>query len=751
MNVNSEIEQWGNKPEGVIVPLSSNDRDKYNTVIYKHESTIPSDKLLVVATTSAMQEAGFEIVADVDVDRPELDRVVVIRSASENRKAQSVEKALFFGVMEATRRRLEELKTTGGDYQQATHEIAREMVQTVVGKPRLLEAFYNFYGSWRDGVDQKKFVRALFIHGADFDPKFIDKNLRGGDLNTLVNYLGIDIPYDRRESWYEIPAKLILIKHRELDYRRLIDDRFRKSDKGQKLMQAYEYVQGDILARKYESYEPVITDTGEESEPVIPLSKHPVIEALIINEVLLDRPDRNGPRMAVSIALDSDSKPAHQALVKNLTTRVPKGQIRVFEDPREFEYKRDRVSDILRKYQKAKNPKRRELLRDDILELMNAYTGDGVIAKSVREDYRSQVANRTEESWARSDSDIVKEIVVDMLSVAIASPDAELNKRAEDIIKKYLPEQKGAVVRDEDLLVLSREHLMLALIDAVDLVGKDSNLQLIESLGTLIFEDETVGAQLRNFAQMRMRIITERSKPNVLKIFDRFRHSSRGHLTDVDLLKAMKRDFLLTQVEKIANIQKQRKLTDGEAWMFECLIKRIKLGEYHMRNLPPEYYRMMALAKSGDLTERQISTIVWQIYESFKYLGEEAVPLMIKVVQDICESAFGPIDAVRFPTTETSHILGAAYFLVSEYGLKMFQSARQEDLQTLENYINRIREYIREYNKRIAENQPLPKGVLTPEQKMDASKQNWREDAMLNLLYVAQELEFIEQFLNALK
>lgn len=757
------------EPKNGITPLSADQRAEYQTVIYQHESTIASDRALVAATAAAMQEVGFKIAIDVDADRPQADHAAVIRSAAEDRKAQSAEGALFLGVTEATRRKLAETHQVGTTaYQEATQATARDMLQTVVGKPELLESFTEYYGGLRWGSDQEKFVRTLFEHGTDFDPEFVADNVRGGDLSSLVYELDVDISYDQRRDWHGTPIDKILKKHPELDYRRLEDESFRQSEEGQKLIRAYEHLQGDLLARRQKSHETVITTSGEAlAEPAIPLSRHPVIEALIIDEMSLDRPKPKysfGPSELAGIVLDSDSKPAHQALVDSITTRLPEGQRRVFDGPDEFQFKRVRVVDLIREYKRADNPERRTLLRDDMLQVMDAYTGDGAIAASVREDYQAQLAQGREERGARSEANQVNSIMTDMLTVAFAAPDPEITARAQDIVFRFLPEREGMVTIDNNPLTLDREQLGLALIDSLEFVGEDSNPQLFEQLGAHIFGDPAVGAQLRDFAQIKARIDAERNRPDILKAFDERRRHSRGHFSGEktaehiaaeqryesltrgvdelsESLRRQKREFFLTQAERIVDIQGQRDLTDGEAMMFTGLIKRTKLGEYHMRSLPAEYHRMMAMAKFGHLTERQQSTIAWQMYESFKYVDEEAAHMMVPVVLDIYEAALGPVDSVRFPSGETNHTLAAASQLVREHGSKMFQSASQEDLQTLATYAD----HIRDYAERIANHQFLPDGVLTAGQEAVAGRADWRKDAMRNLADVARKLQAIDK------
>ncbi|MBN1617737.1 hypothetical protein JW887_00135 [Candidatus Dojkabacteria bacterium] len=748
----------GRPEQSGIIPLSETDKARYKTVIYGHQSLNEADKGLVSATVSAMQGAGFEIA----VDRKDTDRsgqAVVIKSASAERKQQMSEGALCLGVIEATRRRLEGQPIDD----ETAYATAQEMLQTVTGEPEVLEAFSEYYGGLRWGSDQERFVRTLFRNGTEFDSDFLDQNLSGGDLSSLVYELDANISYDQRRDWHDLSIDDILSEFPELDYRRLNDEQFRESEEGQTLLRAYKHLSGEILARRQKNHEPVVNNFGEiVPEPAIPLSSHPVIEALVIDEMSLDRPQPKysfGPSELAGIILDSDSVPAHEALVRAITTRLPEGARRVSDGPDEFQFKRGRVVDLLREYRRAENPDRRVLLRDDLIQVLDAFTMDGEIASTVREDYHKQIARGTKESWARSEASQVNGIVLDALTVALASPDPEVSARASSIVEDFIPQHERAIAFGQDPLILGREQMGLALIDAIDFVAEGSNLQVFESLGTQIFGDRQIGEQLRRFAETKMRIVAERSRPEVLQAFDERRslsHSNFGgdktpeyleaearydaltRYSDelAEALKIDQQNFFLDQAEALATTQRERELTDGEETLFGGVIKRIKLGDYHMTALPAEYHRMMDLAKSGDLTERQVGTIAWQVYESFKYVDENAAHLMIPTVLDIYEIALGSVDEVRFPTGETSHILGSASGLVREHGRKMFRSASIEDLQVLASYSERIRDYA----VQVAENRILPDVVRANTQQA----QEWRKDALYNLESIARELKSID-------
>lgn len=758
-------------PEKAIIPLSAEQRANYKTIIYQHESALSSDKVLVAATTTAMQEAGFKIIVDVDSNKPQSDHVAVIRSATEERMAKSAESALFLGVAEATRKKLlknQHAETPG--YQETALKIAREMVQSVVSKPQLLDSFAKYYGSLRWSSDQEQFTRELFIHGTDFNPSFIEENVRGRDLELLMHTLEINTSYQQTREWKFIPTEKILEKHPEIDYKRLQNESFRQSNEGQSLLQAYTHLQGEILARRYKSSETVITPSGKVlAEPIIPLSKHPVIEALIIDEMSLDKPKPKysfGPSELTNIILDSDSQLAHQALVDSIITRLPIDQRRVFDGPDEFQFKHGQVIKLIREYRSAKNPERKSLLKESLLKVAEAYTGNGTIATSVREEYQQRLAQGDKETYARSEINQVNNILTDILTAAFAAPDPEVTGLAQNIVLEFLPDRKGMVTVNNDPLTLNKEQLGLALIDSLEHINKDSIPQLFKTLGTHIFNNEAVGTQLKEFAQTKIRINTEMNNPDVLRAFnERKEHSlfSFGNeksdeyiaaeqryenltLTANELSESLKRsklDFLLSKAEELVDIQRHRKLTDSENIMFTGLINRTKLGNYQMRTLPSEYYRMMEMAKSGNLTERQQSTITWQVYESFKYLDEEAAHLMVSVVLDIYEAALGPAHNVGFPNNGTSHTLSAASHIVGEHGKKIFETANQKDLQTLVNYANQIREYA----EIISNQQSLPDNIFTTdEQKETTRNDEWREDALHNLTSIARELQIIDKY-----
>lgn len=121
------------------------------------------------------------------------------------------------------------------------------------------------------------------------------------------------------------------------------------------------------------------------------------------------------------------------------------------------------------------------------------------------------------------------------------------------LILEYFLEQneiKGPFYQDP--LILVREQMGLALIDAIIHVSEDSNLAVFEVYGAKIFRDPAVGEQLRRFAEIQMEIVKKRNNPELIKAYYKYREAmqsdlnSENYLENVDSMIAygkLKRDI----------------------------------------------------------------------------------------------------------------------------------------------------------------------------------------------------------------
>lgn len=589
--------------------------------------------------------------------------------------------------------------------------------------------------------------------------------LRGGHLSNLVYKLELDIPYKLQEKWDQTPSAQILEEFPELDFHRLQDTNFSATPEGQKLAIAYTELCGDILSNQNErGTDRHITNDGRElPRPQVPLSQHPIIEALVAGEVAVDRPKPKysfGPSDLTDVILDSDSQPAHAALVKAINTRLPEGQRYAFDGPNEFQHKQRNIWSILHAYKEAHlDNQRRGLLRNDLVTILEAYTTDGEIATSIRQENDKRQAER---SWREGDiSEVhqVKEIVGDIIKVGMAAPDLEITARVEALISQYLSNNGRELVNTQDVLVLTRADLMLVVIDAIKEVTNASHSDVFERIGTIVFGSETIGMQLRAFAEQGIQAYEIHNSPEVLKAqlglrkfdlsFERDKNPeevrARRALDELvrpanQLLEGQRRtknQLLFNLLGQFVQSGALRSQNRDAAWFFKGLVQRIDFKDYKMSKLPEEYHSLIVLGNNPDVLIPQKNNILWHMHEQFEYVESEAAYLLIPVIMDMYQVALGPVDAIRLPEKETSHGLSAASAIVRKHGHGMFKAASQDQLQTLARYAMGIRDHA----ERIATGALLNDG----ESDIDMSNlQDWQKETIGHLRNVMRDLKEVE-------
>lgn len=759
-----------NESQKGLIPLTPDQQKKYPSVIYELESDSPFDHALLLGSYQAMTGARFSIVAGIE-GKGATAKVVVRTSATEGRD-QTVESALFLGLTEATRRKLdlpvdvapETEQAVTSQYSTQAARLATGLLDDLVSKPEMYEEFKKYYGGLRWSTDQEKFTRSLFLHGTDFDPDFLDRNLTGSRLNLLTYSFDMDIPYERRRNWDQAEAGDILEQFPELDYHRLDDEKFRATPEGQKLLKEYTKLCGDILSyRNKRGLERNITKDGIElSRPRVPLSRHPIIEALIVDELATDRPRPKynfGPSDLTGIVLDSDSQPAHEALVIAINTRLPEDRRRVFDGPDEFEHKHRNVASVLRAYQEAStDEQRRSLLTQDVVSIMDAFTGEGAIAASVREENQDwRASSRRGEERDSPDTFKLKKIVQDLVMIGLTAPDPEIVARAEDLITQYLPSNSSELSLP-DALALTRVDLMLVMIDAFKHVSRGTHPAIFESLGRKVFGNEAVADQLRYFAEATIQAMQMRNTPDVLLAslsLRKYGFSSRDNKDPEEEEARRKYDDLVRPADQFTEKQRQEKnqllltllgqLTNSGVLaqsadarqLFTGFVKRIELDNYYMRELPQEYHALIDLANNPALTEQQKADILWHLQSQFEYIESEASHLLVPVILDMYQVALGPIDAVRLPDSDAvGHGLAAAAYIVGKHR-KMFKAATPAQLQMLDKY----KVAISEHAERIATGALLDNGEIDEDM---AGLENWQKETMRHLSYVMRELNLVE-------
>lgn len=758
--------------ENKITPLSSEVRKEFPNVIYEQITDSQQNHSLVSASYAAMRETGFPIALDLEQDEKRGVYKVSVRTKESNRREMAGQGALFLGLNEATRMsfgkdndNIAGKNKDASSYYDRALTTSRGLLHGLIDQEGLFNEFKDYYGGLGWGTDQERFVRRLFEYGTDYDESFVKSNIDGNFLGKIVYELDLAISYDERGKWYKADAKDVLKKYPELDYRKLKQDEFRSSNDGQRLLQAYTRISGEVLSDRYYRGERTISFEGVEiSKPLIPLSRFPIIEALMCDEVSMDRPKPKysfGRSDIIDEIAHSDSEAAHEALVRGLCVRLPQNQRHVFDGPDEFQHKSRNIWSILRAYEeyRADDPKR-SLLRHDILLLLEEYTGQGKIAQDVRQEYLDRMS-RDGEKYAPSSFHTTKEIVGDLLTVALASPDGDLVGRAQEIIETYLPKGKMEIVDKIDPLALSRANLMLIVFDSLKEVSSGSNTSIFSVVGAEVFDSQAIGDQLAEFARTQEKISNLRNQPEVLLALRELRRfglslndkspeevAARSVYEDLsrpsnnlsEQLRNSKNDFLIDSMKRLVGGELSEMDEKSQKVLFSGLLKRIEMRNYNMRVLPGEYYALIEIAKNPGVNEGQRGEIVWHIAQQLEYVGGESTHLLMPVIHDIYELMLGPEGEVKMPTDESYHGLAAATFLVRKHGREIFKSASPEDLKLLESYAAAIQQRARK----------VASGELLSDQQLGNIDRKefavWQGEALKTLKYTMNELTAIGEY-----
>ncbi|OGY12400.1 MAG: hypothetical protein A3F61_04050 [Candidatus Blackburnbacteria bacterium RIFCSPHIGHO2_12_FULL_41_13b] len=748
---------------GGLVPLSPDQKKSYPYVIYEKGSNSPIDRVLAQATYDAMVVRVVDFPIAVDFECTGSDTRIVVRTAAVKLGDQRAQSALFLGVKEATARRISngnELPSTTNDYIQKAQAEAGRLVNDFMSSG-FYEPFKEYYGGLRWGLDQERFVRALFVHGADYDSSFLDNNLTGGHLSNLTYKLGFSMDYSETSKWYETTPAQIMEKFPNLDYRRLADGGFRNTEEGQKLYSAFRELCGQILAERNKrgSERFIAPDGTEPPRPLIPLARHPVVESLFIDEISLDHPTRKydfGPSELIGLILDSDSQPAHKRLTETINNRVQNTHRFVFDGPSEFEHKSRLISSVLYAYKSAEDPHRRALLKQDLLDIINGYTNQGVIAESVLEE------NIT---GARADYDSpdiheVKDIVRNIIKIGLMSPDPEIVSRVEALIVQYVPDNSQAIMKP-DLFALSRGKIMLTIIDALNEVRLGSSPEVLERVSVRVFGSEAVGTQVRSIVEMAIQSMKLKNTSEVNKALVVWRKFGLSFGDKKDPKEVAARAEFNRQLEPsnqmhaeqhsaknrlllslLTELTKSGLLESGDreiASLFKGLVGRIDFRQYDMKALPGEYCKLVSLANDPAVGESQRSDILWHFNGQFEYTNTDALHLLVPVVLDMFQIALGPVNEIRMPTNATSHAVSAISGLVREHR-GMFKAVSQTQLGILAQYGTGVQEHA----KRLFSGRMITDGEDDIDNTQTEGLVDWQKGTVRAFRGLIRELKEIE-------
>lgn len=427
-----------------LVAVEAEKNESQAHIIYELESSSIFDFVLTLACFEAMSESGYSI--GVNPETHGMLFKVVIDTLTEKVNDRKVECAIFLGLTEATRRKIDVMQIDDViDYKIQAKQVASELLQDLTDKPEFLVEINRYYGGLRWSLDQERFVRALFEHGTSFDPEFLDENLTGNHLNTLVYNLDAAISYDQRRDWYSLKPMEIFSKFPEIDYHKLQDSEFRETEAGQKLLVEYAKLSGWIMSEqnKKSLYNAPTRAGIDIVRPLIPLSHHPIIETLIADELATDKPRPKyffGPSDLTALVLDSDSRLAHRSLVTSIINRLPKDDRNVFDGPNEFQHKRSTIQSVLWAYHESVGDQLRlEILREDLVRIIEEFTGETEIITSVRKEneaYRERSRRWSTDGTPSNLSEVyeIKNIIRYLIQYGVISPDLEIISRVEEVI-----------------------------------------------------------------------------------------------------------------------------------------------------------------------------------------------------------------------------------------------------------------------------------------------------------------------------
>lgn len=652
----------------------------------------------VGVAVGALQRAGITVVGDYQTDAQAGVNSVAMRASVQERRELITLSALAQGAASIARR-----EVPGSTSANTTGAVIETAVRQIVDNPELYKQFQSYYGGLGWGVDQERFTQILFEYGTPYDRVLVEQSLSGSHVHKLIEDNGTAVD---GSDWREIfgkTAEELLQRFPQLDYRQLDDPAFVETPAGQQLAAGYARICGLLQAERHKRYPPEITEEGTVTvRPIIPLSRFPVIEALMTEEALMSRPKAKydfGRHDVVDLILCADSVPAQQAIVQAVTTRLPKEERYVWDGPDEFSHKLGVIRELAYAYEHADDPGRKSAFKNMVLEVLDAYTGNGAMTHQL-------CAENSENGRAglRTDAHVrdVKNIVINILAVGLASPDAD------EFLARALPNDEHSLATGVDPFALDRTDLAKVLFGALSKVGEGSYADVFERLGQKVFQDDHIATALQYAANLKIEAARKNRRPEVMlarKVLQAF-HWSIGEKTqeqldaekDLDIASEPAEEAFGLAQETLNNVLighltsmvengsvRQLQPEDHHHKFFKELLGRISYGDmYTMRELPPAYHALMELGRSPLLAEDLKAGIVWKMAEETKYVNDSALRLLPTMIVDGYRVMLGEQGSLRLPSYHTASGLSALAAMA--HRTKIFKFATEEQLQTLKHY-----------------------------------------------------------------
>jgi len=722
-----------------VVTLDEQQRQEYPTIVFEHIGVTPRDEVALKAVIDVMQRAGVPMVCDIVPDEElSIDRLVV-RTVELERNERPAASALVHGAVKVA------YNNMVGDNPINSMVVATETaVRQIVDNPELAEEFRSYYGGLGWGTDQDRFTRTLFEHGTTYDEELLDHSLTLEKTLYLIEELQPDFTYEERRPWRDKTLPELFEAYPDVDYHKLQDAGFADTAEGRRLAAAYAKVCGTIKAEQYKRVEAVVTTEGVVlPEPVIPLSKFPLIEAIMVDEVSLSKPKAKydlGRSEVVSLVVASDSLAAQEAIVEAAITRLPREDRHVWDGPDEFTHKFNLIRNLTHAYQNATDPERRDQFKDMVLDILDAYTDNGVMANEMRAEY----FEHSQAGYGGGQIKGVKDIVKSILTIGLVSPDAE------QFLMIAMPETETDLATEVDPLALNQADRIVVLLDALKKVDQNSRAEVFWRLAKKTFQDVTIADSILSIAEMRIEASRQYQSPAAwlarmaLRRFSFSLHDKKpDHLkaeADLEAVTAgatelsavaeqMTNDLLIIYLQDMIDAGMVAEADTADNILFKALVDRVSYGDmWRATELPAAYYELITLAKSSQLNDHLKSTIVWKLAERTQHADDALRQLLPAAIIDGYEVLLGNLGSLRLPNRQIAHGIGAVAFMAhSPY---VFKHASEEQLRTLRQYYSELQQLVERY---LTASLPNPDGTETDQHEMVGE-----------LRYVLQDMDRIE-------
>jgi hypothetical protein len=729
--------------EAFSTALTEQDMTAFPHKIYEQFIATEIDQAAVEEALNAAQSVGFSIVGDAAIDNESGTPVVTIRTAMRDRRNRSIEAAMLYGATFITQRSLESRGSMKAalseDARLSARQDAAGALSQVKESLEISQMFDRYYAGMRMGSDAERFVQDMFTLSAVFDETFIQERFTPNELTTISYDIDPEMPYELRKDWRKQDVETILKQAPQLDYRVLRDEAFRHSPEGVVLEAAYAKAIGGVTASEYK-------DSGRRwrghtEKPVIPLTHFPLIEAIMTSEVSQHRPKSKydfGPSEVTEFVLNSDSIAAQKSLVESLTHRLPFEQRYVFDGPNELQQKSRVIWHVRNAYETEINPERREAFRNYLLTILEAYQGDGEVASDVREKHVRTV-EQSEGHYKSQDTGELQDIVKGILITGLSSD------QPETFLRSYYTgkESMQVAVIDNDPLSLSKEDLMLVIIEVVKHVTERSSISTIEDFSQKVFSDHGVAAELATIAKLRIEAIQLGNRPEVemaRRALSPFSSTDEQRANFDDALKPANELYAIA-TDKMNNLlidQLEAGVMSGNQqsyYLVREFIKHISFGDMISgHELSASYLRLSEIAKRPEASDQFKGAVLWSMAESTKYAGDQMQQPLVQAILDGYEMLLGPVDAMRIPTYETSNALAAVTHIARQNDV--FRYATTEQLDTLGAYKQGLIDI---------SNRALNGAIDKSEVEYDDKNENdWQKDLLSNVKNAADELDAIE-------